>query len=543
MEATDIVIDGSAYSMLKNALSKTTSPVVSGPARYKAVVSGVDDSGMTWVNIVGGAENTPVEDMQITAKAGDVIDVEIENGRAKGMASGGETQAVTLGLLATILGGASGAISSKELATTVGEYSKLYAYELIANHATIGDMAVNVADIGELRTNVADIDKLVANNARVEKLDVKNLSAENAAILKLIASAAYIEQLQANEITVLDMLADKADIKDLTAGKVTVTDLAASKLDVSNLDAKYAKIDFANVASADISEAWVESLMARSGWFVDNVTVSGDQTITGQLKSVLIDGDTAHFANIYADALKILGEDGLYHRLNFMNYDETLTYEEVHPDGTENPFESGWYELIENEYFRSGDETVDSEKTYYEIVGFSDEFTQSLVDDYGDALNEALHGSNIIAQSITATQLDASSVRTALLEVNTVQIGATASAHIHMTGGMLRFYAGDSIVYNMTEPDGTENPLESEWYEYDPESNAYYHTYDETVDWDKTYYTMSDSVVAYISNQELYIPRTTVKRTMAIGDPTLGQWRWETNADQDLSLYWIEPVE
>ena len=44
------------------------------------------------------------------------------------------------------------------------------------------------------------------------------------------------------------------------------------------------------------------------------------------------------------------------------------TYEEVTPEGTENPSEEGWYELVDGEYVPTEDTEVDSEKTYYKKV-------------------------------------------------------------------------------------------------------------------------------------------------------------------------------
>ena len=41
------------------------------------------------------------------------------------------------------------------------------------------------------------------------------------------------------------------------------------------------------------------------------------------------------------------------------------TYTPVTPEGTENPSEEGWYELVSGEYVLSTDTTVDAEKTYY----------------------------------------------------------------------------------------------------------------------------------------------------------------------------------
>lgn len=47
------------------------------------------------------------------------------------------------------------------------------------------------------------------------------------------------------------------------------------------------------------------------------------------------------------------------------NQETTYTYTEVTPEGTENPSEEGWYELVDTEYVASEDTEVDEEKTYY----------------------------------------------------------------------------------------------------------------------------------------------------------------------------------
>lgn len=44
----------------------------------------------------------------------------------------------------------------------------------------------------------------------------------------------------------------------------------------------------------------------------------------------------------------------------------TTSYDAVTPAGSENPKEEGWYELVDDNYVLTDDETVDSGKTYYE---------------------------------------------------------------------------------------------------------------------------------------------------------------------------------
>ena len=47
---------------------------------------------------------------------------------------------------------------------------------------------------------------------------------------------------------------------------------------------------------------------------------------------------------------------------------EVTIFNEVTPQGNENPSELGWYEYVDSEFVLSEDTTVDNEKTYYEAV-------------------------------------------------------------------------------------------------------------------------------------------------------------------------------
>lgn len=45
--------------------------------------------------------------------------------------------------------------------------------------------------------------------------------------------------------------------------------------------------------------------------------------------------------------------------------DTSYAYDEVTPEGSENPSEEGWYEIVHDEYVLSQDTVVDPQKTYY----------------------------------------------------------------------------------------------------------------------------------------------------------------------------------
>lgn len=65
------------------------------------------------------------------------------------------------------------------------------------------------------------------------------------------------------------------------------------------------------------------------------------------------------------------------------------TYDAVTPQGSENPSEEGWYELVSGKYVLSADETVDSGKTYYEkTVSVKYDVISSFID--VDALEQAI---------------------------------------------------------------------------------------------------------------------------------------------------------
>ena len=81
-------------------------------------------------------------------------------------------------------------------------------------------------------------------------------------------------------------------------------------------DIKYANIDFTNIGKAAI-----ENFYATSGIIKD--LVIGDTSVTGKLVGVTITGDLIEGGTVKADKLVILGEDGLYYKLNVNALGET----------------------------------------------------------------------------------------------------------------------------------------------------------------------------------------------------------------------------
>ena len=183
--------------------------------------------------------------------------------------------------------------------------------QLVSDNATIREkLTATDASIDKLDADVVDInDSLTAKQADIDslktsKIDATVADAKYATIGDLDAANASINNLDANyadfKKTTTDTLdAVDANIKKLNTDKLNVTDAAA----------KYANIDFAN-----IGEAAIKAFYAKSG-VISDVVIS-DGHVTGKLVGVTIKGDLIEGGTVVADKLVMLGEDGLYYKLN-----------------------------------------------------------------------------------------------------------------------------------------------------------------------------------------------------------------------------------
>lgn len=105
-------------------------------------------------------------------------------------------------------------------------------------------------------------------------------------------------------------------IEGLKATNASIEELKTKKLDAESADIKYAKIDFTN-----INQAAVEKIFSDSGIIKDLIVSEGK--ITGELVGVTIKGDLIEANSLKADKLVVLGQDGLYYKLNVNALGET----------------------------------------------------------------------------------------------------------------------------------------------------------------------------------------------------------------------------
>ena len=197
-------------------------------------------------------------------------------------------------------------VSAEQLEVEKGRIDNLVTENLrIKEHLEASD-----AEIDTLQSDYVVVnEKLTAHDAAIENLDAKKIDTE-------VANATYatIENLEATNVKVNNLESTYGEFEDLTTKKFTAIDADINKLDTEKLsattaDAKYATIDFSNIGTAAI-----EKLFSDSGIISDLVVSEGH--ITGKLVGVTIVGDLIEGGTVKADKLVVLGEDGLYYKLN-----------------------------------------------------------------------------------------------------------------------------------------------------------------------------------------------------------------------------------
>ena len=178
----------------------------------------------------------------------------------------------------------------------------------------------NLSDPSASSKKVTEVDRTVVEQGeKITALDIvvaKKIDAD-----KVIADLAQIEELIARKATIEDLNATNAEIDNLKVNKADVEELNATNAKIENLGATYANIDFAN-----IGEAAIRKIFSNTG-IIDDL-VLGEGYITGRLVGVTIIGDLIEAETLKADRLVVLGEDGLYYKLN-------VTAEKVSAEQTE----------------------------------------------------------------------------------------------------------------------------------------------------------------------------------------------------------------
>lgn len=232
---------------------------------------------------------------------------------------------------------------------------------LNAMSATIAELSVESLTVEAADIRYAKVDSLRATDAKVYNLEATyttisgKLEAAEANITTLTAKEAAFETTTADNFTATNASISSLSAKEAAFETATANSFSAVNADISSVKADYAKIDFANIGDAAIRRVFATTGM------IENLMINQGK-ITGDLAAVRIDGDLITANTIHANRIVIKGEDGLYYELN--------------------------------------------------TSGLSPEALKEIEDDLEDRdldptteLNNRLHGSNIIAQSITANKI------------------------------------------------------------------------------------------------------------------------------------------
>lgn len=288
-----------------------------------------------------------------------------------------------------------GNLTSDGIPVRSDSFEQVSQTDLTAINATIENLRVHVGQFDSMSAVTAEIDKLSAKFADLKHINAEELEAVVAEIEKLRVTEGQFEDLTTEDLTAINATIDK-----LKADVGNFNYISADKL-----KATYANIDFSN-----IGKAAMEYLYASSGLIEDVVIDNG--TITGNLIGVTIKGDVIEGNSIIADKLVIRGEDGVYYKLNWEGGAlqgegvSDIVYYKVDFDGETYTRTETVLEALEGE-LEEGATTTDGDYVY-RYANDVDYFFFCKVMTFPDWADKQLHGSIIVAKSITAEKVSVS---------------------------------------------------------------------------------------------------------------------------------------
>jgi hypothetical protein len=196
---------------------------------------------------------------------------------------------------------------------------KVTTEDLEAINATIEALQAITAKFADMEAINAEIETLLAMYAELVYVSAGDLEAVNAIIENLEVMFGEFtnisaEDLEAINAEIQNLKAYNADFTYVSAEVLEAMKAAIKELEVNSLTVEEADIRYANIDFANIGEAAIRKIFADSGLIRDLVV--GDTTITGELVGVTIKGDWIEAGTLKADKLVVLGDDGLYYKLN-----------------------------------------------------------------------------------------------------------------------------------------------------------------------------------------------------------------------------------
>ena len=203
-------------------------------------------------------------------------------------------------------------VTTQQLEAEIAKIDKIVTDNLEATNAKIETFEGKVADIDTIKADVVEVEKKITahegefTTIKSDIADFENATAEN---------------FEATNADVHNLESDYASFKETTTNKLSANEASITELNTKKLDTESAKVTYANIDFSNIKEAAIEKLFTDSGIIKD--LIMSDGKVTGELVGVTIKGDLIEGNTLKADKLVILGEDGLYYKLNVDALGET----------------------------------------------------------------------------------------------------------------------------------------------------------------------------------------------------------------------------
>lgn len=269
-----------------------------------------------YVQLDGSDQLTPVVSSTAGMKDGDRVTVLIKDHTAK-VTGNVSSPSASQGDVEDV---------KQEVADTIAEFEiviadKVSTEDFDAEKGRIDALTSDTANIKErLTATEADIGSLEADNVKINQtLEAQSASIDDLEATKIDASIvtstyATIENLNATNANLYNLQSEYAEFEVTTTNTLEAHTASINTLDTTKLSAEQANLLYAQIDFSNIGEAAVEELFAKSGIIEDLIVSEGH--ITGQLVGVTISGNLIEGNTIKADKLVVLGDDGLYYKLN-----------------------------------------------------------------------------------------------------------------------------------------------------------------------------------------------------------------------------------
>lgn len=334
-----------SVALLERAIDdKIAKAVRGGQSTHLATVTRVGNDGTTWVQVYGGAEETPVRRMTTAAQVGDVINVTFSGLSCMGVgnvsspsATTGQVQKVASDSANAIAGVMSGILQIRQLIA-----DKVSTRELNALDATVMNLAAQLATANEVLAGKVSADYAEANYARIDFANVYELESAQAVIQDLIAGSGIFERTVSEDASVVGILKAVEIAGDLIKANTVVADrivfqgtdedgnqtglwyalnasgAGAEALDLT--DAKYRDaLDGSHIVAKSITanEIDTDSLIAFEA-FINELraaTLEADHLQVGKSGDgggahIVVDGDRMSFRTSNGDEVAYIAIDG-----------------------------------------------------------------------------------------------------------------------------------------------------------------------------------------------------------------------------------------